>query len=59
MNFNGVNFNEKFWADKTEAEFVKHEAHHGLTAEQLKEAFALMQPKKKSVEKPTKKEGVK
>ena len=60
MTFNRISFNEKFWADKTESEFVKHEAHHGLTDEQLKEAFALMQPAKpveKVLEKPVKKGG--
>lgn len=47
MTFDGVNFNEKFWTGKTEAAFIKHESHHGLSEKQLKEAFALMNPKKK------------
>lgn len=46
MNFEGVNFNEVFWKTKTEAEFIAHESHHGLSEKQLKEAFGLMNPKR-------------
>lgn len=44
MKFEHVSFNEKFWVTKTEAEFIAHESHHGLSEKQLKEAFALMKP---------------
>lgn len=47
MNFNGVNFNESWVKTKTEAEFIAHESHHGLSEKQLKEAYKLMNPKKK------------
>lgn len=47
MLYNGVNFYDDYWADKTEAEFIAHESHQGLTEKQLKEAWSLMHPKKK------------
>lgn len=47
MVFNGVWFNEAWAKTKTEAEFVAHESHIGLSEKQLKEAYALMNPKKK------------
>lgn len=56
MVFEKVNFNEDFWKGKTEAEFISHESHHGLGEKKLKEAFALLNPKKpervKVIEKP-------
>lgn len=42
MLFEEVNFNASHFKGWTEAEFVKHESHHGLSKEQLKEAFALI-----------------
>ena len=51
MVFEGISFNETFWQGKTEAAFIAHESHHGLTEAQLKEAFAIMNPVKKVVEK--------
>lgn len=45
MNYNGINFYSENLKDKTEKEFIEHEGHHGLTKEQLKEAYALMKPK--------------
>lgn len=45
MNYNGINFYNENLKDKTEKEFIEHESHHGLTKEQLKEAYALMKPK--------------
>jgi len=54
MVYNGINFYEESWAGKTEAEFLEHEKHHDLTTKQLKEAWALMFPKKEK-----KSEGVK
>jgi len=51
MVFNGVNFNTEYWKTKTEAEFVKHESHHGLSETQLKEAYKLMVPEVKKVDK--------
>lgn len=53
MNYNGVSFVDAYWKDKTEAEFIAHESHHGLTDKQLKEAFALMNPKKVVNKKPS------
>lgn len=52
MNFEGINFNGEYWKGKTEAEFVAHERHHGLSEKQLKEAFALMNPKSKKKDPP-------
>lgn len=46
MVYNGVNFNKEFWDGKSEARFLKEEAHHGLTDVQLKEAFSLLQTKR-------------
>jgi hypothetical protein len=42
MNYAGVNFNTAHYKSKTEAEFIAHESHHGLTEKQLKEAYSLM-----------------
>lgn len=39
--YQGVTFNAEWAASLTQAEFVKHESHHGLTEEQLKEAHKL------------------
>jgi hypothetical protein len=36
-----VSFNADWAAKKSEAEFVKHESHHDLTDEQIKEAYKL------------------
>lgn len=41
VTFEGVTFNADWAAGLTEKEFVKHEAHHGLSAEQLKQAHNL------------------
>ena len=48
MKYNGINFNEIYWRDKSEEYFISQEAHHGLTLKQMKEVFALMNPYKKS-----------
>lgn len=45
MKIEHVNFNEDYWRDKTEDEFIAHESHHGLSKQKLKEVFALMRPK--------------
>jgi len=47
MIYNGIWFNAEWAKTKTEAEFVKHEGHHGLTVEQLKEVYAMLVPAKK------------
>jgi hypothetical protein len=44
MTFNGVTFNHLYWVGKTLQAFVKHEGHHGLTINQLEEAFYIMNP---------------
>lgn len=44
MNFQGVSFNEKYWKTRSEAQFVAHEKHHGLSDAQLKEAYSLINP---------------
>jgi len=49
MTFEGITFVDESCKTKTEAEFIAHESHHGLTEKQLKEAFAIMNPKKKVV----------
>jgi hypothetical protein len=47
MIYEGINFNEAWVRSVSEAEFVEHEAHHGLSQKQLKEAYRLLNPKKK------------
>ena len=47
MVYKGIGFNEGHWKTKTEAEFIEHEGHHGLSVKQLKEAFSIMNPVKK------------
>jgi len=42
VKFENVVFDVAANASKTEAEFVKHEAHHGLTAEQLKDVYKMI-----------------
>jgi len=54
MVYNGINFNEAHWKKKTEAEFVAHEKHHGLSEDQLKEVHALMNAKSGKKEKEAK-----
>ncbi len=46
MTFENVTFNLEFWKGKSEAEFLKHESHHGLSKEQLIEAFKIINPLK-------------
>ena len=48
MKFEHVGFNAEHWKGKTEAQFIAHESHHGLDEKQLKEAFALLNPKEKA-----------
>lgn len=52
MKISGIDFNEDYWKGKKEADFLKHEAHHGLGEAKLKEVFALMNPKDKKIEPP-------
>jgi hypothetical protein len=54
VHYNGVTFYVDANADKTEQEFMDHEAHHGFTEGQLKEAYRLVrlvapQPQEKPV----------
>ena len=42
MNYAGVNFNAAHYKSKTEAEFIAHESHHGLSEKQLKDAYFFM-----------------
>lgn len=42
FTYEGISFNKEWAAGISEAEFVKHEKHHGLTATQLKEAYKLI-----------------
>lgn len=56
MKIENADFNEEFWNGKTEAEFLKHEAHHGLSTEKLKEVHAAMQKKPEAVKVADKKE---
>lgn len=48
MVYNGVKFTQVAVQGKTEAEFVEHESHHGLSAAQLKEVYGIMNPKAKT-----------
>jgi hypothetical protein len=41
VTFEGVTFNADWAAGLSEKEFIKHESHHGLTADQLKQAHSL------------------
>lgn len=38
----GYSFNREWVKRQTEAQFLKHEAHSGLTEDQLKEAYRLI-----------------
>lgn len=51
MVYNGIWFNDESAKKKSQAEFVEHEKHHDLTEDQLKEAWSLMNGKKKVVNK--------
>lgn len=42
MKYNNVGFNATWASSVTEDAFVAHEAHHGLTEAQLREAYQLM-----------------
>ena len=57
MTYNGIHFYQEHWKTKTEAEFIAHEKHSGLTEKQLKEAFYLMFPDKRSKKENKKTEG--
>jgi hypothetical protein len=46
MKYDNVDFNEKFWKDKSKAKFIAHESHHGLDEKQLEEVFDLINPRK-------------
>jgi hypothetical protein len=39
VTYNGIAFTPSAF-DKKEADFIKHESHHGLSPEQLKEVYA-------------------
>jgi len=43
MLYNDIHFNHEFYKGKKYEDFVKNEKHHGLSAEQMKEAFDKMQ----------------
>lgn len=49
MIYEGISFNEAFYKDKTEADFIKREKHHFENDKngtvKLKEAYALLNPK--------------
>jgi peptide deformylase len=47
---NGIraNFYEESVKAMSEAEFIAHEKHHGFSEKQLREAYALINPKKTS-----------
>lgn len=48
MVFEGIKFNDEWVKTKSEAEFIAHESHHGLSEKQLKEVYRLIVPKKKN-----------
>lgn len=39
VNHEGVAFNAQWAASKTEAAFIEHESHHGLSRAQLSQAY--------------------
>jgi hypothetical protein len=41
ITFEGVTFDAEWAVSKSQKEFIQHESHHGLTADQLKEAHML------------------
>lgn len=45
MNYEGISFNSEWVASKKVGEFIKHESHHGLSADQLKDIHALCKAK--------------
>lgn len=46
ISYQGIGFNQESAASKTFAEFSKHEKHHGLSDEQLKEIWDVAKGKK-------------
>lgn len=54
ITYEGIAFNKEWVASKTLKAFSEHEAHHGLSAEQLKEVHEMCGGKssKKKEEKP-------
>ena len=44
MVFENISFNEEFWKTKSEAEFIAGESHHGLSKDQLRETYAIINP---------------
>jgi hypothetical protein len=48
MIYEAVNFYPASVEGKSEAEFIAHEKHSGLSEKQLREVYALMNPKKPS-----------
>ena len=45
IHFEGINFYAGAF-EKSEADFIAHEIHHGLSEKQLKEVYAIGKPKK-------------
>jgi hypothetical protein len=41
VTYEGISFNAEWAASKSEKDFVKHESHHALTPDQLKEVHGL------------------
>jgi hypothetical protein len=41
MNYEGISFNSEWVASQKQGDFVKHESHHGLSVEKLKEVHTL------------------
>lgn len=54
MTYEGVNFNSAWVSGLTFEEFKKHEAHHGLSNDQLKEAYALAKKEQADLKKTAK-----
>lgn len=44
MKFQHVDFNENHWKGKSKQEFLASESHHGLSEQQLEEAYFLINP---------------
>lgn len=51
MKISGIGFNSEWVASQSFEDFVKHEKHHGLSKEQMREVHTLC-VKKHKIEKP-------
>ena len=50
ITYEGITFNADWAAGKSEKEFIEHEKHHGLSTDQLKDAYKLCKEAVKPVD---------